>query len=243
MIWLDVITPVPETLIKDDERRKGVNRGILIAAALVLAFLFIFWLFGDLSGISDASAHPVLLVLLELAKVLGGFVVYLAACWGFKACVHIIRLLLKEKPAKPTVPEQKQEPTPAPAEVHVDIPPGMDLSEPDPIAVRDLFVPGIKQYVISNLYDWIVLEGNRTGAQLSYLYIALTKNHLIESVSPQKMLEALVNTYSDIKFVSESTLRHAYADVKNRPEGKDKKEDQAKTDAIIKVLTTPKSPK
>ena len=68
---------------------KGVNRGILIAAVLMLAFLFIFWLFGDLSGISDASAHPVLLVLLELAKVLGGGVVYLAACWGFKACVHI----------------------------------------------------------------------------------------------------------------------------------------------------------
>lgn len=72
MTLLDVITPVPKTLIKDDERRKGVNRGILIAAVLMLAFLFIFWLFGDLSGISDASAHPVLLVLLELAKVLGG---------------------------------------------------------------------------------------------------------------------------------------------------------------------------
>ena len=67
MTLLDVITPVPKTLIKDDERRKGVNRGILIAAVLMLAFLFIFWLFGDLSGISDASAHPVLLVLLELA--------------------------------------------------------------------------------------------------------------------------------------------------------------------------------
>ena len=72
MTLLDVITPVPKTLIKDDERRKGVNRGILIAAVLMLAFLFIFWLFGDLSGISDASAQPVLLVLLELAKVLGG---------------------------------------------------------------------------------------------------------------------------------------------------------------------------
>ena len=57
------------------------------------------------------------------------------------------------------------------------------------------------------------------------------------------MLEALVNTYSDLKFVSDSTLRHAYADVKNRPEGKDKKEDQAKADAIFKVLTKPKSPK
>lgn len=43
MTLLDVITPVPKTLIKDDERRKGVNRGILIAAVLMLAFLFIFW--------------------------------------------------------------------------------------------------------------------------------------------------------------------------------------------------------
>lgn len=241
MTLLDVITPVPKTLIKDDERRKGVNRGILIAAVLMLAFLFIFWLFGDLSGISDASAHLVLLVLLELAKVLWGGVVYLAACWGFKACVHIVSA--SPKKTEPTQPEQKQEQTTAPAEVTIEIPPGMDLSEPDPLSVRDLFVPGIKQYVISNLYDWIVLEGNRTGLQLSYLYIALTKNHLIESVSPQKMLEALVNTYSDLKFVSDSTLRHAYADVKNRPEEKDKKEDQAKADAIFKVLTTPKSPK
>lgn len=38
MTLLDVITPVPKTLIKDDERRKGVNRGILIAAVLMLAF-------------------------------------------------------------------------------------------------------------------------------------------------------------------------------------------------------------
>ena len=241
MTILDIITPVPETLIKDDERRKAMNRGILIVVTLILAFLFIFWLFGDLSGISDASNHPVLLVLLELAKVIGGFIVYLAACWGFKACVHIVSPSAKK--TEPAQPEQKQEQAPASAEVQVEVPPGMDLSEPDPLAVRDLFVPGIKQYVIGNLYDWIVLEGNRTGLQLSYLYIALTKNHLIESVSPQKMLEALVNTYSDIKFVSESTLRHAYADVKNRPEGKDKKEDQAKTDAIFKVLTTPKSPK
>lgn len=241
MTLLDVITPIPETLIKDDERRKGVNRGIFIATVLVLAFLFILWLFGDLSGISDASNHTVLLVLLELAKVIGGFIVYLAACWGFKACVHIVSPSAKK--TEPARPEQKQEQAPASAEVQVEVPPGMDLSEPDPIAVRDLFVPGIKQYVISNLYDWIVLEGNRTGLQLSYLYIALTKNHLIESVSPQKMLEALANTYSDIKFVSESTLRHAYADIKNRPEGRVNKEDQEKTDAIFKTLTTPKSPK
>lgn len=37
MTWLDVVTPIPETLIKDDERRKAVNRGILLVAiALVV---------------------------------------------------------------------------------------------------------------------------------------------------------------------------------------------------------------
>ena len=29
MTWLDVITPIPKTLIPDDERRQGVNRGFL----------------------------------------------------------------------------------------------------------------------------------------------------------------------------------------------------------------------
>lgn len=67
MTWLDIITPIPKTLIPDDERRQGVNRGILIAVTLLLAFLFIYWLFKDLAGITDASRHPFLLVLLELA--------------------------------------------------------------------------------------------------------------------------------------------------------------------------------
>ena len=109
--------------------------------------------------------------------------------------------------------------------------------------MRDLFVEGTKQYVISNLYDWIVLDGNRTGPQLAYLYIALTKNHLIESNSPSKLLEALENTYPDLKFASWSTLRHAYSDIKTRPEGRVRKEDQAKADAIFKTLTVSKPPK
>lgn len=231
MTWLDIITPIPKTLIPDDERRRGVNRGFLIAAVLILLFLFIYWLFKDLAGITDASGHLFLLVLQELAKVLAGFIMYLAACWGLKLCLHVFTLK-SEKPA----PALSQE-------VQVEIPPGMDLSQPDPFAVRDLFVVGTKQYVISNLYDWIVLGGNRTGPQLAYLYIALTQNHLIESDSPQKLLEALTNTYSDLKFASWSTLRHAYSDIKNRPEGRVKKEDQAKADAIFKILTAPKPPK
>ncbi|MBP3203277.1 MAG: hypothetical protein J6M31_06725 [Bacteroidales bacterium] len=77
MTWLDIITPIPKTLIPDDERRRGVNRGFLIAAALILLFLFIYWLFKDLAGITDASRHPYLLVLLELAKVLAGLIIYL----------------------------------------------------------------------------------------------------------------------------------------------------------------------
>lgn len=36
MTWLDIITPIPKTLIPDDERRQGVNRGILIAVTLLL---------------------------------------------------------------------------------------------------------------------------------------------------------------------------------------------------------------
>ena len=48
MTWLDIITPIPQTLI--------------------LLFLFIRWLFKDLAGITDASPHPFLLVLMELAK-------------------------------------------------------------------------------------------------------------------------------------------------------------------------------
>ena len=231
MTWLDIITPIPKTLLPDDERRRGVNRGFLIAAVLILAFLFIYWLFKDLAGITDASRHPFLLVLLELAKVLAGFIIYLVVCWGFKVCVHLVTLK-SEKPAS-SIAQEVQE----------DIPPEIDLSQPDPLAVRDLFVGGTKQYVISNLYDWIVLEGNRTGPQLAYLYIALTKNHLIESKSPSKLLEALENTYPDLKFASWSTLRHAYSDIKNRPEGRMKKEDQEKAYAIFKMLTVPKSPK
>ena len=231
MTRFDIITPIPKTLIPDDERRRGVNRGILIAAVLILAFLFIYWLFNDLAGITDASRHPFLLVLLELAKVLAGFIIYLMVCWGFKVCVHLVTLK-SEKPAS-SIAQEVQE----------DNPPEIDLSQPDPLAVRDLFVGGTKQYVISNLYDWIVLEGNRTGPQLAYLYIALTKNHLIESKSPSKLLEALENTYPDLKFASWSTLRHAYSDIKNRPEGRMKKEDQEKADAIFKMLTAPKPPK
>ena len=231
MTFLDIITPIPKKLIPDDERRRGVNRGFLIAAALILLFLFIYWLFKDLAGIAEAKEHPFLLVLLEIAKVLAGFLMYLAACWGFKLCVHVFTL-------------KSEKPTPAISqEVQVEIPPEIDLSQPDPLAVRDLFVVGTKQYVISNLYDWIVLEGNRTGPQLAYLYIALTQNHLIESDSPKKLLEALVNTYSGMAFVSWSTLRHAYSDIKNRPEGRVKKEDQAKADAIFKILMAPKPPK
>lgn len=231
MTWFDLITPIPKTLIPDDEQRRGVNRGFLIAAALILLFLFIYWLFKDLAGGTDAAEHPFLLVVLELAKVLAGFIMYLVACWGFKACVHVF-----------TLKSEKQTPVTS-QEVRVEIPPEIDLSQPDPIAVRDLFTEGTKQYVISNLYDWIVLEGNRTGPQLAYLYIALTQNHLIESDSPKKLLEALVNTYSGMEFVSWSTLRHAYSDIKNRPEGRVKKEDQAKSDAIFKILTAPKPPK
>lgn len=67
MTWFELITPIPKTLIPDDERRRGVNRGFLIAVVLILAFLFIYWLFKDLAGITDASRHPFLLVLLELA--------------------------------------------------------------------------------------------------------------------------------------------------------------------------------
>ena len=231
MTFLDIITPIPKTLIPDDERRRSVNRGFLIAAALILIFIFIYWLFKDLAGITDANEHPFLLLLLELAKVLAGFIMYLVACWGFKVCVYIY-----------TQKSEKPAPT-SPPEVQVEIPPEIDLSKPDPLAVRDLFTQGTKQYVITNLYDWIVLEGNRTGPQLAYLYIALTKNHLIESKSPRKLLEALENTYTDLKFASWSTLRHAYSDIKNRPEGRVKKEDQAKADAIFKILTVPKPPK
>lgn len=231
MTWFELITSIPKTLIRDDERRRGVNRSFLIAAALILLFLFIYWLFKDLAGITDASKHPMLLVLVELAQVLVACIIYLAACWGFKVCVHVITL----KSEKPTFA--------TPQEVSQKIPPEIDLSQPDPLAVRDLFTEGTKQYVISNLYDLIVLEGNRTGPQLAYLYIALTKNHLIESDSPQKLLEALVNTYSGMKFASWSTLRRAYSVIKNRPEGQMKKEDQAKADAIFKTLTTPKPPK
>lgn len=231
MTWLDIITPIPKTLIPDDERRKGVNRAFIIATILILVFLFIYWLFKDLAGVTDAAEHLFLLVLLELAKVLAGFIIYLVVCWGFKVCMHVFTLK-SEKPAPATSPE-------AP----VEVPPEIDLSQPDPIAVRDLFTEGTKPYVISNLYDWIVLEGNRTGPQLAYLYIALTQNHLIESDSPKKLLEALVNTYSGMEFVSWSTLRHAYSDIKHRPEGRVKKEDQVKADAIFKLLTAPKPPK
>ena len=231
MTWFEVITPIPKTLIPDDEQRRGVNRGFLIAASLILLFLFIYWLFKDLAGVSDSADHPLLLVVLELAKVLAGFIMYLVACWGFKVCVYVFTLK-SEKPASTTPPE-----------VQVEIPPEIGLSQPDPIAVRDLFTEGTKPYVISNLYDWIVLEGNRTGPQLAYLYIALTQNHLIDSDSPKKLLEALVNTYSGMEFVSWSTLRHAYSDIKHRPEGRVKKEDQAKADAIFKLLTAPKPPK
>ena len=41
MAWLDVIAPIPKTLISDDERRQGVNRGYLMAAVLILLFLTI----------------------------------------------------------------------------------------------------------------------------------------------------------------------------------------------------------
>lgn len=34
MTWFDIITPIPKALIPDDERRKGVNRGILITACV-----------------------------------------------------------------------------------------------------------------------------------------------------------------------------------------------------------------
>lgn len=49
MTWLDIITPIPETLIPDDERWKGVNRAFIIATILILVFLFIYWLFKDLA--------------------------------------------------------------------------------------------------------------------------------------------------------------------------------------------------
>ena len=87
MAWQDVITPIPQTLISDDERRQGVNRGFLTAAVLILVSLFIYWFFKDLAGVSDAQDHPILLILLELSKVLAGFIMYLAVCWGFKLCV------------------------------------------------------------------------------------------------------------------------------------------------------------
>ena len=118
-----------------------------------------------------------MLVLLELAKVLAGFIMYLVACWGFKVCVHVFTL-------------KSEKPAPA-----------------------------------------------------AFLNIALTQNHLIESDSPKKLLEALVNTYTEMKFASWSTLRHAYSYIKHRPEGRVKKEDQAKADAIFKILTAPKPPK
>lgn len=57
MTWLDIITPISKTLIPDDERRQGVNRGFLTAAVLILVFLFIYWLFKDLAVVPDAQDH------------------------------------------------------------------------------------------------------------------------------------------------------------------------------------------
>lgn len=218
MTWLDIIAPIPQTLIPDDERRRGINRGVLIAAALILLFLFIRWLFKDLAGITDASPHPFLLVLMELAKVLAGFIIYLALCWGFKACVQVVTLK-SEKP-------------------DAIIPPGMDLSEPDPPAIRDICEEGTPLHFFSNLYRWISLDSNRKGPQLAYLYYALSQNHILKDPKPKTMLDALANTYSDYTFVGESSLRHACSDIKNRPEGREKREDQARIASIYKDLTS-----
>ncbi|MBQ9660815.1 MAG: hypothetical protein IJV37_06070 [Bacteroidales bacterium] len=226
---MDIITPIPKTLIPDDERRKGVNRGFLIAAALIFLFLFIYWLFKDLAEITDASGHPFLLVLLGLAKVLAGVIMYLVACWGCRVCVHVYTL---KSGANRSKPPKSIEPQPV-----------MNLSEPDPPAIRDLCEEGTPHQFFSNLYQWIALESNRKGPQLAYLYYALSLNHILKDPKPKKMLNALMNTYPDFTFAKDSAFRHACSNIKNRPEGREKKEDQARIAAIYKELTAPKLPK
>ncbi len=61
MTWLDIITPISKTLIPDDERRQDVNRGILITVTLLLAFLFIYWLFNDLAGCTPREVNDIVL--------------------------------------------------------------------------------------------------------------------------------------------------------------------------------------
>ena len=220
MAWLDVITPIPQTLISDDERRQGVNRGFLTAAVLILVFLFIYWFFKDLAGVSDAQDHPILLILLELSKVLAGFIMYLVVCWSFKLCVYVFTLKTENpKDAEDiTLPEK-------------------DISESEPPAIKDICEEGTPPQFFSNLYRWISLGSNRKGPQLAYLYYALSQHHILKDPKPKTMLDALVNTYSSYSFAKETSVRHACSAIKNRPEGREKKNDQERIAAIYNELT------
>ena len=46
-----------ETLIKDDERRKAVNRGILLVAIALVVVVFFWYFFDDMSSLTDAPSE------------------------------------------------------------------------------------------------------------------------------------------------------------------------------------------
>ena len=94
MTWLDVITPIPETLIKDDERRKAVNRGILLVAIALVVVVFFWYFFDDMSSLTDAPSFPGYVVLLGLARIALYFLGYLAVCWCIKVLIFFIPLLV-----------------------------------------------------------------------------------------------------------------------------------------------------
>ena len=240
MTWLDVITPIPETLIKDDERRKAVNRGILLVAIALIVVVFFWYFFDDMSSLTDAPSFPGYVVLLGLARIALYFLGYLAVCWCIKVLIFFIPLLVDFVShmirKKKDVSVQGQETPQSPAQS------GSPVEEPSNVELHDL-LKDAPLNVRANLFSWISIPSNRKGPKLAYLYLALTENHLLVDATPGKFLEALVNTYPNLKFVEETTIRHACGKITNRPQGHARNEDRKRIDTIYKDLTRKELPK
>lgn len=242
MTWLDVITPIPETLIKDDERRKAVNRGILLVAIALVVVVFFWNFFDDMSTLTDAPSFPGYVVLLGIARIALYFLGYLAVCWCIKVLIFFIPLfvdfisrIIRKKKGISVQDEQKNDQCHGQSESPLEEPIRLvelhDILKDAPLNVR------------ANLFSWISIPSNRKGPKLAYLYLALTENHLLIDATPGKFLEALVNTYPNLKFVEETTIRHACGKITNRPQGHARNEDRKRIDTIYKDLTRKELPK
>ena len=97
----------------------------------------------------------------------------------------------------------------------VTIPEAPDKTRKNSLAIRDICAEDTPQYLYTNLHQWIYISSNRKGPRIAYLYIALSKHHVLRDPQLKRFLECLANTYTDLKLPGESAVRHAFSDINN----------------------------